>query len=217
MMWQAGVLIHIRTLVYTQHTPPTAAQRCVLVTAKNCVRRCTRKRCSDAHSSVVVAQISINTPASDVVGVSFIHSSPMLYGAKTGCRGVACAQYKTRWGTLPVTSAALRLGTYVSGAGDGVGLEVAPHDRGIHVNTVSFEQRLQYVAGHLQTWSGMAHRPRKTHGIHSIALRMPNTNSRDAAREREHAGGEGSITKDKGLPHILQNTAVPCRDRSLRG
>ena len=53
----------IDTYVYTLHTPPTAAHRCALVTAKDCVWRRTRKRCSDAHSSVVVGQMSINTPA----------------------------------------------------------------------------------------------------------------------------------------------------------
>ena len=60
---QAGVSMHIRIVVCTLHTPSTAAHRCVLVTAKDCVRRCTRKRCSDAHISGVVGQNNIDTTA----------------------------------------------------------------------------------------------------------------------------------------------------------
>ena len=44
--------------MYTLHTPPTAAHRCALVTAKECARGCMNKQCSDAHSSGVVGQIS---------------------------------------------------------------------------------------------------------------------------------------------------------------
>ena len=59
----AGVtaMMHINIVVYTLRPPPTAAYRCVLVTAKDCVWRCTRKRCSDAHSSGVVGQNNIDT------------------------------------------------------------------------------------------------------------------------------------------------------------
>ena len=50
---------HIRIAVYALHTPPTAAHRCVLVTA-DCAWRCTLQRCSYAHSSRLVGQMSIS-------------------------------------------------------------------------------------------------------------------------------------------------------------